>query len=162
VGAAEPEWNGVPGMVWGPGGRDPGLLELVQRSELADRSNRRSSRSVSSYAGAYPASSKGLRCCSGTSSASARRTTISRPGTERRRALITQLWAPDGEHVLVPPEAVRELAAGIKLSSTFEVRGHRELEDRIADAYEHFIASGQYEFRLRDEPQRLRDVIKFR
>jgi hypothetical protein len=84
------------------------------------------------------------------------------PDPERRRAMVTELWAPDGEHVLAPPREVTELAAGMKMSSAFEVRGHRELEDRVADAHERFIASGEYEFRRRGDAERLRDVIKFR
>lgn len=44
----------------------------------------------------------------------------------------------------------------------FEVRGHRELDVRVTDAYERFIASGEYAFRRRDDAERLRDVIKFR
>jgi hypothetical protein len=84
------------------------------------------------------------------------------PDPDRRRALVADLWAPDGEHVLVPPQEVRETAAGMKMSSLFEVRGHRELADRVTDAYERFIASGQYAFRRRDDAERLRDVVKFR
>jgi hypothetical protein len=68
----------------------------------------------------------------------------------------------DGEHVLVPPHEVRETAAGMKMSSVFEVRGHRELEDRVTDAYERCIASGEHDFRRRDDAERLRDVVKFR
>jgi hypothetical protein len=81
---------------------------------------------------------------------------------ERRRAMVAELWAPEGEHVLVPPQEVREAAAGMKMRSVFEVRGHRELEARITDAYQRFIASGEYEFRRRDDAERLRDVVKFR
>lgn len=81
---------------------------------------------------------------------------------ERRHAMVAELWAPDGEHVLVPPQEVRDAAAGMKMSSVFEVRGHRELEDRVTDAYERFIASGEHEFRGRDDAERLRDVVKFR
>lgn len=36
---------------------------------------------------------------------------------ERRRALVAELWAPDGEHVLVPPQEVRQAAAGMKICS---------------------------------------------
>jgi hypothetical protein len=81
---------------------------------------------------------------------------------ERRRALIAELWAPDGEHLLVPPQEVRQAAAGMKMSSMFVVRGHRELDARVTDAYERFIASGEYDFRRRDDAERLRDVVKFR
>jgi hypothetical protein len=63
---------------------------------------------------------------------------------ERRRAMVAELWAPDGEHVLVPPQEVREAAAEMKMASVFEVRGHRELEVRVTDAYERFVAAGEY------------------
>jgi hypothetical protein len=81
---------------------------------------------------------------------------------DRRRAMVAELWAPDGEHVLVPPQEARDLAAGMKMASVFEARGHRELEVRVTDAYERFVASGEYGFRRRDDAERLRDVVKFR
>jgi hypothetical protein len=81
---------------------------------------------------------------------------------ERRRAMVAELWSADGEHLLVPPQDVRESAAGMRMASVFEVRGHRELEARITDAHERFIASGEYGFRRRDDAERLRDVVKFR
>jgi hypothetical protein len=80
---------------------------------------------------------------------------------ERRRAMVADLWAADAEHVLVPPEDVREAAADMGMSAVFEVRGHRELEARVSDAHQRFIASGDYAFRRRDDAQRLRDVVKF-
>jgi hypothetical protein len=84
------------------------------------------------------------------------------PDPEQRRAMIAEVWAPDGEHVLVPPQEAREAAAEMKMRSVFEVRGHREFEGRVTDAYERFIAPGTYEFRRRDDAERLRDVVKFR
>ena len=81
---------------------------------------------------------------------------------ERRREMVAELWASDGEHVLVPPQEVREAAAGMRMNSVFEIRGHSELALRVADAYERFIASGDYRFRRRDDAERLRDVVKFR
>jgi hypothetical protein len=50
----------------------------------------------------------------------------------------------------------------MRMSSVFEVRGRRELEHRVTDAYERFIAFGDYEFRRRDDAERLREVVKFR
>jgi hypothetical protein len=81
---------------------------------------------------------------------------------ERRRARVAELWTPDAEHVLVPPAEVRDAAAGMKMSPVFEVRGHGELEERVADAHRQFVASGEFDFRRHDEPVRLRDVVKFR
>ena len=76
--------------------------------------------------------------------------------------MVAELWALDGEHLLVPPQEVRETAAGMRMSSVFEVRGRRELEHRVTHAYERFIASGDYEFRRSDDAERLREVVKFR
>lgn len=81
---------------------------------------------------------------------------------ERRRAMVAELWAPEGEHILMPPQEVRQAAAGMKMGSVFEVRGHSEIDVRVADAYERFIAPGEYDFRRRDDAERLRDVVKFR
>jgi hypothetical protein len=69
----------------------------------------------------------------------------------RRRAMVAELSAPDGEHLLVPPQEVRQAAAGMKMSRVFEVRGHRELDARVTDAHERFIIPGEYEFRRRDD-----------
>jgi hypothetical protein len=81
---------------------------------------------------------------------------------DRRRELVADLWAPDGEHLLVPPQEARRAAAEMRMSPVFEARGHRELEARVTDAYERFIASGDYAFRRRDDAERLRDAVKFR
>jgi hypothetical protein len=81
---------------------------------------------------------------------------------ERRLAMVVELWAPEGEHVLMPPQEVRQAAAEMKMNSMFEVRGHREIDVRVSDAYERFIARGEYAFRRRDDAERLRDVVKFR
>ena len=81
---------------------------------------------------------------------------------ERRRAMVAELWAPDGEHLLMPPREVRQAAAEMSMNSVFEVRGHPELNARVADTYERFIASGEYDFRRCEEAERLRDVVKFR
>jgi hypothetical protein len=64
--------------------------------------------------------------------------------------------------MLVPPQEVRQAAAGMRMSAVFEVRGHRELEIPVTDAHERFIAAGEFRFRRRDDAERLRDVVKFR
>jgi hypothetical protein len=46
--------------------------------------------------------------------------------------------------------------------STFEVRGHAELEARVARAYEEFVGMAANSFRARDDGERLGDVVKFR
>jgi hypothetical protein len=50
----------------------------------------------------------------------------------------------------------------MKMRSVFEFRGHRELHLRVTDAYERFIAPGEYVFQPRDDAERLRDLVKFR
>jgi hypothetical protein len=84
------------------------------------------------------------------------------PDPDRRRDMVAALWASDGEHLLVPPQEVRETAAEMRMSPVFEVRGHRRLELRVADAYDRFIAAGDYRFRRRDDAEGLREVVKFR
>jgi hypothetical protein len=81
---------------------------------------------------------------------------------DRRRELVADLWAPDGEHLLVPPQEARKAAAEMRMSPVFEVRGHRELEARVTEAHERFIASGEHAFRRREDAERLRDAVKLR
>jgi hypothetical protein len=85
------------------------------------------------------------------------------PDPDRRRAVIAELWTEDGVHQLQPPVEMREAAAapGIGLTARLEARGHAELERRAASAYERFVGSGDYEFRRRDDAERLADVVKF-
>ena len=82
---------------------------------------------------------------------------------ERRRELIAGLWAEDGEQILQATEEARSLAAGpgVGTSAVFEVRGHAELEARVASAYDHWVASLGWSFRGRDDVDRVHDVIKF-
>jgi hypothetical protein len=84
------------------------------------------------------------------------------PDQERRRTLVRALWAKGGRQVLKPPVEIRERAAALGFpSATLEVRGHDELDVRVARAYADFIAPGQFAFRLRDAPVRLQDAIMF-
>jgi ketosteroid isomerase-like protein len=82
---------------------------------------------------------------------------------ERRRELIEGLWAQDGEQILQATDEARRIAAGpgVGTSAVFEVRGHAELEARVASAYEHWIAGLGWSFRSRDDVDRVHDVIKF-
>jgi hypothetical protein len=81
----------------------------------------------------------------------------------RRRELIAGLWAEDGEQILQATEEARRIAAGpgVGTSAVFEVRGHAELEARVASAYDHWVASLGWSFRGRDDVDRVHDVIKF-
>jgi hypothetical protein len=80
---------------------------------------------------------------------------------ERRQSAVAELWTEEAIHILQPPEDVREAAAALNVTATFQARGHKELEARVARAYEEFIAPGQFLFRSRGNAARLGDVVKF-
>ena len=84
------------------------------------------------------------------------------PDPDRRRAGISELWARDGGQILEPPQEVREAADRMRMTSSFRVRGHAELEERVTRAYEEFIAPGEFVFRPRDGGTRVDDVVTFR
>jgi hypothetical protein len=69
----------------------------------------------------------------------------SEPDARSRRAAIGSLWEPDGV----------EYVEGIQF------RGHEELDDRIAHAYEQFVASGKYNATMADDVRRHDDIITF-
>ena len=62
-----------------------------------------------------------------------------------RRAAIAGLWAPDGA----------EFVEGIQF------RGHGELDARIADAYQEFVASGRFRVTLADDVTLHDDIVTF-
>src|SRR5215208_6509542 len=82
---------------------------------------------------------------------------------DQRRPMIAELWAPDGRHILQPPQEIRAIAAqpGIAMTAILEARGYEEIEARAASAYEHWVGSEGLSFRGRDDAERLRDVVKF-
>jgi hypothetical protein len=51
------------------------------------------------------------------------------PNAARRRNAVNALWTRDALHILQPPEAVREVAATLHVTSTFQACAHRELEE---------------------------------
>ena len=69
----------------------------------------------------------------------------SEPDAQSRRAAIGSLWEPDGV----------EYVEGIQF------RGHVELDARIANAYEKFVASGKYNITMADDVRRHDDIITF-
>jgi hypothetical protein len=69
----------------------------------------------------------------------------SEPDAQSRRAAIGSLWEPDGV----------EYVEGIQF------RGHEELDARIANAYEKFVASGKYNITMADVVRRHDDIITF-
>jgi hypothetical protein len=84
------------------------------------------------------------------------------PDEDRRRALIAELWSEGAIHVLEPTQEAYEAAGERAVNPTWQVRGHGELEARVASAYEDFVASGQMTFRLRGGAKRLGDVVTWR
>src|SRR5215212_2774939 len=82
---------------------------------------------------------------------------------DQRRPMIAELWAPDGRHILQPPQEIRAIAAqpGIAMTAILEARGYEEIEARAASAYEHWVGSEGLSFRGRDDAERLGDVVKF-
>jgi hypothetical protein len=84
------------------------------------------------------------------------------PDPDVRRAIIRALWAPEGEHVLDPPEELRRPAEALGFGKpALEIRGHAAIETRAARAHEEFVEPGEYVFRPRDNAVRLRDIVKF-
>ena len=79
----------------------------------------------------------------------------------RRRAAVAELWSDDAVHMLQPPEEVRDAAAALDVASLFVVRGHSELEARVARAYEEFVQKGEFSFRSRGNAARVGDAVKF-
>src|SRR5687768_5388697 len=85
------------------------------------------------------------------------------PDADRRRRMLAQLWTEDWRHILQPPQEIRDIAARpwIGLSAILEARGYREIEARVASAYEHWVGSEGLSFRGRDDAERLGDVVTF-
>ncbi|XVQ11483.1 hypothetical protein ACQP1W_02565 [Spirillospora sp. CA-255316] len=75
------------------------------------------------------------------------------PDAGKRRALISELWAPDGMQVLVdPPQAIRDAATELALPAPpLEARGHEALNARVTRAYEMFVAPGEHVFTAAEE-----------
>jgi hypothetical protein len=84
------------------------------------------------------------------------------PDADRRRRRIAQLWTEAGRHILQPPEEVRAIAAqpGIAMTATLEAQGYEAIEARATSVYEHWVRSEGLSFRLRDDADRLADVVK--
>lgn len=81
---------------------------------------------------------------------------------DARRAAIRELWAQDGTHILQPPQEILDTAAGIGfINPVLEARGHFALDARITRAYNEFVATGQFRFRVRADAIQLGEVVKF-
>jgi hypothetical protein len=83
------------------------------------------------------------------------------PSAERRRAIVREVWTEDALHVFEPPQEVLDAAAALRVTAVFQARGHGELEDRIARAYQEFVAPGQLSFRLSGQAKRVADAVRF-
>jgi hypothetical protein len=85
------------------------------------------------------------------------------PDGDRRRRIVTELWAEDGRHILQPPQEIRAIAAGpgIAMPAVLEARGHEQIGARATSAYEHWVGSEGLRFRGRDDAERLGDVVTF-
>jgi hypothetical protein len=83
------------------------------------------------------------------------------PSAERRGTMVRELWTDDALHVFEPPHEVLDAAAGLSVTAVFQARGHAELEERVARAYQEFIAPGRFAFRLAGEPKRVADTVRF-
>ncbi|MFE5581217.1 hypothetical protein [Kitasatospora sp. NPDC056531] len=84
------------------------------------------------------------------------------PDADERRKAIERLWTEDGVHLVHPPEGIREEAARVGFPEpVLEARGYRELESRVARAYQEFVAPGEFTFRARPDAVRLRDAVRF-
>ncbi len=84
------------------------------------------------------------------------------PDEEARRRSVRDLWAPGGRPVLLAPQEMRQQAAALGFPTPLlEVRGHEELDARVTRAYEAFVGSGNFVFRLREAPVRLQDAVSF-
>jgi hypothetical protein len=67
---------------------------------------------------------------------------------QARSRQVAELWAPAGAQVLVdPPQAMRDAASELAFPvPRLEVRGHDEIERRVAQAYALFVEPGEYTF----------------
>ena len=67
---------------------------------------------------------------------------------QARTRQVADLWATTGAQVLVdPPQEMREAATALAFPvPRLEVRGHDEIDRRVARAYAMFVEPGEYTF----------------
>ncbi|MGH7711524.1 MAG: hypothetical protein ACREOG_09570 [Gemmatimonadaceae bacterium] len=82
------------------------------------------------------------------------------PNADARRTLIRELWADDAIHLLQPPADIKQSAAAVGMIPVLEIRGHAALEWRVTTAHDRFVAPGEFQFRLGEPPERIRDLVK--
>ncbi|MFF5290296.1 hypothetical protein [Paractinoplanes globisporus] len=84
------------------------------------------------------------------------------PDPAMRRKIIEELWAPDGVHLLEPPEEARAAADRLGVGVIFEAAGHDAIERRVTAAYDDFVAGQGFTFRSPGDARRIRDTVMFR
>jgi hypothetical protein len=72
---------------------------------------------------------------------------------EARSKQVADLWAPNGAQVLVdPPQEMRDAATALAFPvPRLEVRGHDEIDRRVARAYTMFVEPGVHTFVARGD-----------
>lgn len=67
---------------------------------------------------------------------------------QARSRQVADLWAPGSAQVLVdPPQEMRDAASALAFPvPRLEVRGHDEIDRRVAQAYAMFVEPGEYTF----------------
>lgn len=84
------------------------------------------------------------------------------PDPSVRRRTITSIFAADAHHAVGAPIEMRDAAFSLGFPRlTLDVRGHTDLEFRVAQAYAEFVGSGQYRFEPRGEARRVGQVVMF-
>jgi len=84
------------------------------------------------------------------------------PDPSARRETVTSIFAADAYHAVSAPIEMRETAYTLGFPRlTMDIRGHADLEFRVAQAYAEFVGSGQYRFEPRGEARRVGQVVMF-
>jgi len=84
------------------------------------------------------------------------------PDPTVRRQTITSIFAADAHHVVSAPIELRERAYALGFPRlTMDIRGHADLEFRVAQAYAEFVGSGQYRFEPNGEARRVGQAVMF-
>ena len=84
------------------------------------------------------------------------------PDPTIRREMIRSIFAADAHHAVPAPIEMREAAHALGFPRlTMDIRGHADLEFRVAQAYAEFVGSGQYRFESRSEARRVGQVVMF-
>jgi hypothetical protein len=84
------------------------------------------------------------------------------PDPQVRHETIVELFTEDAEHILSAPVEMRDAARALGFPAlTLAVRGHADLEFRVARAHDEFVGSGEYRFRQRGDGACIDTMVKF-